>query len=334
MTIREQFQRPKPPISSEVLESYKRCEEKLSAHETQLLAAGRRLSDPDRRRAFMVAYDSLRVSAPACLPRPLGRARGAEASVVALRGWRDTARLCHQGEPHSGRDVEDALADTMKRFQIPMTPWVDLETGLRELAENEPVDDMQDMVRRARRLAVAPSSVFFRILSAQRGVRRFHVASDLDVDDLTHDPAAFAYMVGLMCDVFKELEYRNPAASSIPRELLDRHRLKAASLSWRCTTIPWPPLLLRISWRTSVSLRGTFMRAVWPRSPKPRLTFPAKPSSTWTDSWITTRQYSRTWSEFGFHRGSLAMWPRGWNPDLPRCRLPAQASGAWLSSRG
>ena len=222
--------RSHPHMSKEVQAAYASCGERLKNHRTHLLSAARTLEDTTRRDAFFAAYLSLRVHAPACLPRPLGRARSLPDSLQALRAWSDTARLCNQGQPDPGDPAQVALADAMTRFQIPMTPWVNLEAGLGELARNEPPRTMIMFFDRSRNLALAPSAVFVRILCSRQGVRRYRMAKELDVDELSHDPAMFAYLVGVIADVFNELDDRKNGHSSIPQELLMRHNLSVDDL--------------------------------------------------------------------------------------------------------
>jgi len=217
-------------LSIEVEKAYRSCEERLQNHQTHLLNSARTLQNPKRRYAFFATYVSLRVQAPACLPRPLGRARSLHSSLRALRAWSDAARLCHQGRPQPNLPSEIALADAMERFQIPVTPWMNLEKGLAGLARNEPPQDLLSFFTRARNLVLAPSEVFIRILCSRRGVRRYRMAKELNVHEMSHDPAVFAYIVGVVADVFNELDERKRQHSSIPLELLVRHRLSAESL--------------------------------------------------------------------------------------------------------
>jgi hypothetical protein len=72
--------------------------------------------------------------------------------------------------------------------------------------------------------------VFVRILCSRQGVRRYRMAKELDVDELSHDPAVFAYVVGVVADVFSELDERKSRHSSIPAELLQRHHLTVEDL--------------------------------------------------------------------------------------------------------
>jgi len=106
-----------------------------------------------------------------------------------------------------------------------MGPWITLETGLVAVARGEPVPDVPSFMERGRTLALPPSSVFFRILSARRGHRRFRLSREADVDELAHDPAIFAYFVSVMCSIFIELNHSHPRCTSLPRRLLARHGL-------------------------------------------------------------------------------------------------------------
>jgi hypothetical protein len=214
----------------EVQEAYRACEQRLENIHTPFLDAARRLDDPVRRSAFYAAYVSMRVNGPANLPRPVGHAPTVEASRLALRAWRDSARLCSNRQPDSDHPDEIALADTMARFGIPMTPWIRLEQGLIEVAENHPVPDLVAMVDRGRRLGGAQSWVFLRILIAKRGVHRFRVPAPVDVEELAADPGIFAYIVRKMIDVFAELDWWETPRSSFPEVILDRHELDVDQL--------------------------------------------------------------------------------------------------------
>lgn len=212
-------------IRPDLEEAAARCEERLSGYRSHILDAGRRVEDPHRRRAFLLSYYWLRIAGPQCLPRPVGRSRTLEAAENALRSWRDTARLCHQGQPDPSNPMERGLADAMERFNLPIRPWIDLEEGLQDLLRGEPVPDMATFIHRGRRIALPAASVFFRILCARRGHHRYHLGPELDVDELAHDPAIFAFIVGVMCDVFSELQHLQPRRTAIPVQLLQRHNL-------------------------------------------------------------------------------------------------------------
>ncbi len=217
-------------FTPEVLEAYRDCERRLENFHTPFLDAARRLDDPVRRDAFFAAYVSLRVNGPQNLPRPVGRAPTVEASRLALRAWRDNARLCNNGHPDPKIPEQIALADTMARFGIPMTPWIVLEQGLIDLAENHPVPDLASMVDRGRRLGGAQAWVFLRILIARRGVHRFRVPAPVDVEELANDPGVFAYIVRKMMDVFSELDWWETPRSSLPADMLKRHGLDVEKL--------------------------------------------------------------------------------------------------------
>jgi len=210
--------------------AYAACRDRLADHPSRLLAEARRMDDETRADAFFVVYESLRVAGPARLPRPLGRSRSFDRAEVSLRVWRDGARLCYQGQPDSADTHQIALADAMTQFQIPVTPWEELESGLLALAQRDAIPDIAASVARARLLAVAPFSVMFRVLCARRGVHRYRQISEVDIAELAHDPAVFAYLVGVAADVFTELEHLRPMQSSIPDEFLTRHHLTAQEL--------------------------------------------------------------------------------------------------------
>lgn len=216
----------------EVEAAYAACEERLTRHRGHVLDRARGLQNLERRRAFFAAYLSLRVAAPALLPRPFGRSRSRERSVEAIAAWCDAAGRCQRGNPDPGDPTQIALADAMARFQITTQPWSDLARGLAALAGGDPVPDVITFLHRARCLALPPAGVFFRILCSRRGVRRYRFAREVDVEELAHDPAVFAYFVGVMCDVFSELEHLG--TTSIPRELLDRHGLTPGDLAAMC----------------------------------------------------------------------------------------------------
>lgn len=217
-------------LPPEVQEAYRACARRIETIHTPFLEAARRLDDQVRREAFYAAYLSMRVNGPSNLPRPVGRAASVEASRLALRAWRDNARLCNNGRPDRSRPDLIALADTMARFGIPMTPWIRLEQGLIEVAENHPVADLAAMVDRGRRLGGAQAWVFLRILIAKRGVHRFRVPAPVDVEELAADPGIFAYIVRKMMDVFAELDWWETPRSSFPEVILNRHGLDVDQL--------------------------------------------------------------------------------------------------------
>jgi phytoene/squalene synthetase len=171
------------------------------------------------------------MAGPSRLPRPIGHSRSLDEAIRTLRGWRDDVQLCRQGQPREDDPYQIALADTLERFQIPLTPWIDLEQGLIAISRGEPVRHVPDFITRARQLTVAPAAAFFRVLCARRGMRRYRMTGDLEVDELAHDPGVFAYTVGVMGDVFTELRMFHGRRTSIPEELLQRHALDTERLA-------------------------------------------------------------------------------------------------------
>ena len=217
-------------MSQEVQQAYRVCAERLEGRRTAFLEAAPMLDDPRRRDAFYAAYLSLRVAGPACLPQPVGQAGSVRRSLKAIRAWRDTVRLCHQGQPDPAIPEQVALADTMVRFGLPMSPWMELEQGLTDLAEGQPVTDFSSLLTRARRIGVAHSSVFLRIITARPGTRRYRTSPELDMDELAHDPGVFAYIVRQMVELFPELEMWGAPRTNLPEELLRRHGLTVDAL--------------------------------------------------------------------------------------------------------
>ncbi len=216
---------PRLEFTPEVESAYHACEERLAGLRTPFLNAARRLDDPHRRRAFCAAYLSVRMRGPACLPAPVGAASSSEQSRYLLRDWRDRARLCHLGQPDPRDPEQTALADAMARFGLPMTPWLRLEEGLRAIALGEPVPDLAAFVTRARLLGGAQAWIFLRVLVARTGARRYCVPDDLNVEELAHDPGVFAFIVRKLLDVFRELDWWTPRRTSLPEDVLGRHRL-------------------------------------------------------------------------------------------------------------
>lgn len=218
-------------IPQDVLDrAHAECETRLGDVESPLLTAARAMEETPRRRAFLAVYLSLRTRAAACLPRPRGRARSTEQAIHDVRAWRDAARLCHQGDPDHNDPVAPALADAMLRFSIPMTPWLRMEEGLLDVIRREPIPDMPAFMERGRRLAQAPSAALFRILCAQLGWRRYRVYAEIDIEELAHDPAMFAYIVGVMCDSFSEVAHTHPPETSLPGDLMRRHSITVERL--------------------------------------------------------------------------------------------------------
>ncbi len=213
----------------EILEAYRACERQLEAVQTPFIAAARRLEDTHRRHAYYAAYVSLRVLAPRTLPAPRGRATSLEGARREIRAWSDAARLCHQGRPDLARPDQVALADAMARFGLPMTPWLRIQQGLEEIAEEKMIADLHGLIERARLIGASQSWVFLRILLASPGVRRYRVPNDLDVEELSHDPGVFGFIVRRMIEVFSELN-ASGASVGLPEDLLDRHGLTGAQL--------------------------------------------------------------------------------------------------------
>ncbi len=217
-------------VGPEILEAYRTCEKRLVDHRTTFLDVAREVDDEVRRNAFYAVYLSMRVEGPSCLPKPVGQAGSIRRSLKAIRAWRDGARLCHQGQPDRTRPDHLALADAMARFNLPMSPWLELEQGLTDLAEGQPVTDFSSLLTRARRIGVAHSSVFLRIVTAKPGARRYRNSPDLDMDELAHDPGVFAYIVRQMVELFPNLEMWGVPRTNLPEELLRRHGLTVEAL--------------------------------------------------------------------------------------------------------
>lgn len=204
-------------------EAYKECEDALTIRTGPFIDRLNKIEDQSSRRAMQITYASLRIQGPLSLMRPYGRSRTPEQALQSIRDWTDGVRLSSQGQPKT--PFQHALADTIERFNIPMAPWVSLGEGLTALVNQDPVDDVATFLLRGRQLALPPANVFFRVLCSKKGTRRYHLAREIEIEELSHDPALFAYCVGSMADIFRELDHTSPPRSSLPRQLLERHGL-------------------------------------------------------------------------------------------------------------
>jgi phytoene/squalene synthetase len=222
----------KSDYAPQIREAYRHCEALLERVQTPFLNAAREIDDPVRRDAFHAAYISLRLWAPRALPQPMGDAPSLEASRRALRAWSDAARLCHQGRPDPGAPDQVALADAMARFGLPMTPWLRMQQGLIELVENRPLTDLPSLLARARLLSATQSWIFLRIVLAAPGARRYRIPAEIDVEELSHDPGIFVFIVRRMIDVFHDLDTMvGVPRSGLPEDLLARHGLNPQKLA-------------------------------------------------------------------------------------------------------
>lgn len=209
--------------SPERLNAYAVCGRHLRALGHPVVAWDIGITDPERERAFHAAYLSLSVHGPACLPKPWGRAASGALSSTQIQRWLETAQQAHAGGETSTPEAM-ALADAMQRFGLPIEPWQQMEEGLTAIAADFPVEDLSDLVLRARGLGAAPTAVYFRLLAARPGARRYCLAPGLNAETLALDLGVFVYLVSVLRDVLV-LDASGLACAMMPQELLDRHDL-------------------------------------------------------------------------------------------------------------
>ncbi len=160
--------------------------------------------DEERYRAFRVCYqsmrqlddivDDLKIAGLADNPDLRSEVKDQLEEVIAL--LQSDSPVPAELQEVAGLNE---LRETMKRFKIPMAPWLKLAKAMEFDLEHSGFDSFLQFARYAKGAAVAPASVFIHLIGISRNKDEYHPAP-IDIFKSARPLAMFSYLTHILRD--------------------------------------------------------------------------------------------------------------------------------------
>jgi phytoene/squalene synthetase len=166
--------------------------------------------DDERYRAFRVCYqsmrqlddivDDLKIAGLAENPDLRAEVKHQLAKIIQLLQSQNP-------EPSELRELQELqeLRETMKRFRIPLAPWLKLASSMEFDLEHSGFESFLQFTRYAKGAAVAPASVFIHLIGLSSTNRGYQPAP-VDIFQSARPLAMFSYLTHILRDFRQDAE--------------------------------------------------------------------------------------------------------------------------------
>ncbi|GAB4315033.1 MAG: presqualene diphosphate synthase HpnD [Candidatus Zixiibacteriota bacterium] len=221
-------------LDASVRRAYAACDDIARRDKPHLYACARHFVHAETRAAFAATYASMRVIDDFIDEIP-NRAQITsdvrEAASEHVNQWMKHVRAALVGDALKN-PIWTALADTFRRFPIPLNPWNDLATAMVTDLFVPQFEDWDHLKRYMKGASVAPAIVFMHfVLMHPNGDGTFRCAWEYDrVANATEDLAIFCYWVHILRDVARDLSLGKTGLVYFPRADMERFGLTIQDL--------------------------------------------------------------------------------------------------------
>ncbi len=191
--------------------------------------------DDERYRAFRVCYQSMRQLDDIVDDlKVAGLAENPDLRSEVKDQLKETVALLQSDSPVPAELQEvaglDELRATMRRFKIPMTPWLRLANAMEFDLEHSGFDSFLQFARYAKGAAVAPASVFIHLIGLSC-VNDEYIPAPINIFKSARPLAMFSYLTHIQRD------FRQDAAEGLEYfPLTARRSFGVSSDDWRSSS--------------------------------------------------------------------------------------------------
>jgi phytoene/squalene synthetase len=223
-----------------ITKSYRRSEEIAARKHPHLYRVASLFPDQDRYWAFCAAYASMR-----WIDDRIDNSAG---SAEELARWQEETNLAHRGKAGSSL-YGPALADTFRRFDLPLEPWEKLAGAMKFDLLHSGFESYDIFLSYAEGATVAPAAVFSSLLLQRPKGDRFEPPISYDViHKAVRKAAIVCYEVHILRDAKEDIA---AGRNYFPRDELDAYHL----IGPHCSMSDWTEYLQFYIRRTQHRLR-------------------------------------------------------------------------------